>query len=476
MKVLFVEPPPSTRWTPGDRTSTAGRRHPSLNFTGEQVYSYLNLQCAAVLRERGHRVAYLHCQTMGCGLEGFPRYLRETAPDLLVILLEHITFGVALELARVAREQAGARVVFVGPFVTALDGEVLARSGVDAVCRGEWDYAVAELAEAWEGGGDPCAVPGVTCRVDGETVRGPDRPPLEDLDALPLPAYDLLDLSRFYESVFKRFPAATMITSRGCPHRCVFCSFPQTIYSRRHRASSPERVLAEVGHLVRDHGVREIRFDDDCFEVDRGRVLRICELLEREKLDLIWSAQCRPGNVDPELARAMKRAGCHFVLYGVESGDDAVLKKMRKGTTVEAIRRGVRAAREAGIDVLNCIMLGFYWDTPETIRRTVEFAFELNAEFTQFSIPTPLPGTEYYELLRAEGCLASENWEEFDSFHRASVRLPHLPPGHLEEVMATIYRRYYLRPGYLWRMVRRGLRSWDNFSQSIRGARTLLRV
>jgi radical SAM superfamily enzyme YgiQ (UPF0313 family) len=475
LRVLFIEPPPTLDWTPGSAVSTAGRRHPTLNFTGEQVYSYLNLQAAAVLRQRGHEVLYLHCQTTGTDVAGVTAFLGRERPGLVVVMLEHITFEVACRLAAAARS-AGSRTVFVGPFVTALDDEVLRRAPVDFCLRGEWDHTAADLTEALEGLRELGSVAGLS-RLEGDDVRrNPDPPLIDDLDALPLPAYDLLDLSKFYEAVFKRFPAATMITSRGCPHRCVFCSFPQTIYSRKYRAQSPERVLEEVRYLVKERGVREIRFDDDCFEVDRARALRICELLEGERLDLVWSAQCRPGNIDLELARAMKRAGCHFLLYGVESGDDGILKKIRKGTTVEAIRRGVKAAKDAGIDVLNCIMLGFYWDTPETIKKTIDFAFELNAEFTQFSTPTPLPGTEYYELLRSKGCLASERWEDFDSFHHANVNMPRLSADELNRTLSGIYRRYYLRPGYVGMMLRRALRSPDNFRQSVRGARALLRL
>jgi len=412
---------------------------------------------------------------MGLDMARLKEYLCRHRPDVVVIMLEHITYPVALAAIVAAKEGADSRTIFVGPFATALDEEVLRKSGVDVVCRGEWDYSVSAVVESWASGRSLEGVPGLSYLEDGRLVKTSDAKLIEDLDSLPIPAYDLLDLSCFYEAVFKRFPAATMITSRGCPHRCVYCSFPQTIYSRKHRAASPERVVKEIRHLVKDLGVREIRFDDDCFEVDRERAFRICELLEQEKLDLIWSVQCRPANMDLELAKAMKRAGCHFILYGIESGSDEILKKIKKGATVESLRRGVVAAKKAGIDVLNCIMLGFYWDTPETIRQTIEFAKELNAEFTQFSTPTALPGTEYYELLRAQGCLASDSWEDFDSFHKANVKLPNLSAEFLNKILSGIYREYYLRPRYVWMMAKRALRSWDNFVQSMRGAAALAR-
>jgi radical SAM superfamily enzyme YgiQ (UPF0313 family) len=157
-----------------------------------------------------------------------------------------------------------------------------------------------------------------------------------------------------------------------------------------------------------------------------------------------------------------------MVLFGVESGDDVVLKKIRKATTVEEIRRGVKTAKDAGLEVHNCIMLGFYWDTPQTVKKSLDLAFELDAEFTQFSIPTPLPGTSYFDLLKEKGLLKDVAWEEFDSFHRTRLNLPHLKASEIEAAIRWAYRRYYTRPGYMLKMGLRALKSPDNMRQSLR--------
>jgi radical SAM superfamily enzyme YgiQ (UPF0313 family) len=298
---------------------------------------------------------------------------------------------------------------------------------------------------------------------------------ISDLDALPIPAYDLVDLSRFYESVFIQFPAATMITSRGCPFNCVYCSYPQTIYSHKHITMSPERVFKEMRYLVHDRGVREIRIDDDTFNIDRERAVEICKKIVDEGLDkkMVFSVQARPALMTEELAKWLKKAGCRMVLYGVEAGNDEVLKAIRKGTTKDEIRRGVKIARKHGIDILNCVMLGFYWDTPETVEDTMDFAFELNAEFTQMSTPTPLPGTEYYKLLDDNNCFLSKEWHKHDSVHHANVQLPNLENEDLNRYLAQFYRRYYRRPRYLWMMFRRMFRSRGNFAQSVRKVNVL---
>jgi radical SAM superfamily enzyme YgiQ (UPF0313 family) len=436
-----------------------------LNVTGERVYSYLNLSAAAVLREQGFDVSYIHCQTMGVDLNGLTQEIERLGPNMVVIQAEHINLGVAETAAKVA-EGFGATSVFVGPLATALDEEFIWERYCNYVVRGEWDLTLASLASTLERKEDPARIQGLTFSRQGEIVRTPDVSLIEDLDSLPFPAYDLLDLSKFHEAVFIRFPAATMITSRGCPYHCVFCAFPNTIYSHKFRAMSAERTLAEIKYLVHQFGVRQIRFDDDTFEIDRKRTIEICRLLKKERLDLAWLAQCRPGLMDRELCQAYYEAGCVMVLFGIESGNADVLKKIRKQTTVEEIRRGVRFAKEAGLEVLNCVMLGFYWDTPRTLRQSLELAFELDAEFTQFSIPTPLPGTEYYQLLESKGLLGFDRWEELDSFHQTSLILPNLMPVEVNEAIRWAYRHYYTRPKYLTKMVRRALKSKDHFRQS----------
>jgi radical SAM superfamily enzyme YgiQ (UPF0313 family) len=274
--ILFVEPPPTARWRVGHSTSTAGRRHPSLNVTGEQVYSYLNLSAAAVLRQQGFPVSYIHCQTMGVDLNRLTNEVERLGPSMVVIQAEHINLGVAKRVAEVA-EQAGATSVFVGPLATALDEEFVRDHYCDYVIRGEWDLTLARLVSNLADGADPARVKGLSFMRADKLVRTAKASRIDDLDSLPFPAYDLIDLSKFYESVFIRFPAATMITSRGCPYHCVFCAFPNTIYSHKFRAMSPERAVAEVKYLVQQFGVRQIRFDDDTFEIDRQRALDICD-------------------------------------------------------------------------------------------------------------------------------------------------------------------------------------------------------
>jgi radical SAM superfamily enzyme YgiQ (UPF0313 family) len=384
-----------------------------------------------------------------------------------------------------ALHEHGIRVGLVGPFVTPLGTQVVGRTpSVSFAIRGEYDEALLEVVDRLDRG-DPS-----WRKVEGLSVRGEDGTVDEiggyrhvaDLDTLPFPAYDLIDLERYHESVFRRRPAATMITSRGCPFQCVYCWFPQTIYGHRWRAASPERVVAEMEHLYREFGVREIRLDDDIFELKRDRVMAICRLLREKAMDLTWAPQCRPDRMDPEMLREMKRAGCARVLYGCESASQEILDNMKKKGKVEDIARATRWTKEAGIDVHNCFIIGFPWDTRETVERTIEYAYSLNAEFCQFGIATPLPGTELMEIVEKGGNLVSDSdWSQHDGFSKAAVTYAHDESGNglsqhdIEGYATQAYRRYYLRPQYVAMMMRRAFRSRDDLAQTWRLGKAFVR-
>ncbi|MAF26363.1 MAG: radical SAM protein [Gemmatimonadota bacterium] len=479
MKVHFVDTPPSVDWTPESHITKGGRRFPALSVTGEITYSYLNLQAAAVLREAGHEVSCLDCQAEGVTLSEAVDQIRASGPDLVVIYVEQIKIEADRAFVAAVTRDTGIRVGFVGPFVTPMARAVLEECpGVGFALRGEYDESLAEVVEGLARGDDSWrTVEGISCREeDGSIVEVGDYRHVADLDALPFPAYDLVDLGRYTESVFRSHPAATMITSRGCPYQCVYCWFPQTIYGHRWRSLSPERVVAEMEHLVREFGVREIRLDDDIFELNRKRVLEICRLLKEKDLGVTWSPQCRPDRVDPELLAEMKAAGCSRILYGCESASQEILDKMLKNARVEDIEKATRWTKDAGIDVHNCFIIGFPWDTEDTVRSTIQYAYSLNAEFCQFGIATPLPGTALLKIVEEEGTLVSDgDWSRHDGFSRSAVSFKQLPRERIEELARESYRRYYLRPRYALMMARRALRSRDDFLQTIRLARAFLR-
>ncbi|GJM43520.1 MAG: B12-binding domain-containing radical SAM protein [Gemmatimonadota bacterium] len=485
MKVLFVDTPPTLDWTPASHFTKGGRRFPALSVTGEITYSYLNLQAAAILRNAGHQVEYIDCQASGISFEELVPKVVQSAPDVVVMYVEQIKIHVDTALAEKVQELTSAKVGFVGPFVTPLGTQVVKDTpSVDFALRGEYDESLLEVVDGLAAGTDAwLQVEGISVRhpETGEVLEVGSYRHVQDLDALPFPAYDLVDFSKYHESVFRRKPAATMITSRGCPYQCIYCWFPQTIYGHKWRYQSAERVVAEMEHLHREFGVVEIRVDDDIFELNRDRVLQVCHLLQEKKMDLTWAPQCRPDKMDLELLKEMKKAGCSRILYGCESASQDILDKMRKNGKVEDISNATKWTKEAGIDVHNCFILGFPWDNQGTVEETIRYAYGLNAEFCQFGIATPLPGTSLLKIVQDEGSLVSDSdWSQHDGFSKSAVSFEKngkggLTQDQIEHYATSAYRQYYVRPQYVGMMVKRAFRSRDDFAQTLRLGKAFLR-
>jgi radical SAM superfamily enzyme YgiQ (UPF0313 family) len=465
MKVLFVESPPAIKWNPKQLLRTGGRRHPSKTVTGEMTYSYLNLIGAQILRNNGVNVYYIHSQSEGKTTAQTAQEIRRISPDLTVFDIQHVRLDVDDYLSKVARD-ANSKVVWVGSFATPLHSQMIKNPNVDFIIRREWDYALPWLVDGMRRN-KLDEVRGLDYK-EGKRIRTNKDFELEkNLDRLPFPAFDLIDLKKFVETVFIRLPCATTISSRGCYAQCVFCTFPNTIYSHLWRAQSAERAFEEAKYLVDEFKVKEIRYDDDTFEVNKQRVLDLCKLFKKEGLDLTWQPQSRPDLMTDKMCKAMAESGCVKILFGVESGDDNILIKIRKGMTTRQIKEGVMKARKYGIYLHNCFMIGFLWDTLETIKKTIDFAFELNGEFTQFAIATPLPGAPYYETIEKRKLLIG-NWCDRDSFYSAGVNLPHLPAGEINRLAKEAYSSYYTRPEYISLMLKNAFSSKDKFLHLIR--------
>ena len=227
--------------------------------------------------------------------------------------------------------------------------------------------------------------------------------------------------------------------------------------------------------------MREIRIDDDIFELNRDRVMQVCQGLQEKDMDLTWAPQCRPDRMDLELLKEMKKAGCSRILYGCESASQEILDKMRKNGKVEDIENATKWTKEAGIDVHNCFILGFPWDNKKTVEETIRYAYNLNAEFCQFGIATPLPGTRLLDLVEEEGSLVShDDWSQHDGFSKSAVSYEKngnggLTQAEIEEYATRAYREYYVRPQYAVMMVKRAFRSKDDLAQTMRLGKAFLR-
>ncbi|MBN2056945.1 cobalamin-dependent protein [bacterium] len=404
---------------------------------------------AGAARQAGHEAAILDTVFSNDPVAETVRLVDEFRPDLLGLSVTSASHGAAMNLAAVVKQARPALpIVCGGVHPTILPRAVCAMSQVDYVVFGEGESTINELLQVVAGTMKPDQVDGLAFKLDGEVKVNRPRILIDDLDSLPMPAYDLLPIREYYSLQIARTPFSSMITSRGCPYSCIFCD-ANLIFGKRYRSHSPERVMTEVHHLVRHFGVREIMFKDSEFTLDRERVKRLCWLLEEAKLDLVWSCNSRIDRTDPEMLAAMKRAGCRLVQYGVESGDQEILDRLKKGITIDQVRRTFRHSRMAGLRTVANFMIGNPGDTRETIAATMRLAEELKPDYANFSMTVPFPGTELFRLAEMYGWFTPEYDAAAIRLDRCMMNATSIATEDLKRLHRKAFRTFYFRPSYL---------------------------
>ena len=274
---------------------------------------------------------------------------------------------------------------------------------------------------------------------------------------------------KYFNPVVKRIPYTTMFTSRGCPGQCIFCSSP-TFYGRAMRFKSSKSVLEEM-RLVKELGYKEVFFRDEIFTMSRPRVFEICEGMINENLNLLWIASARIGSVNFDSMKIMKKAGCHMLRFGVESGAQELLDNIKKGTKVPEIRETFKWAHQLGMDTHAHMMIGLPGETKETLENTINFVKEIDPTIVTFGILTPYPGTPIFDSLRELNPDIGDGTEsDLSHLHTKSFlneNFTELSPEELSKYIRKVYKSFYLRPGYIFKWFGR-IKSPDEFRRVLR--------
>jgi anaerobic magnesium-protoporphyrin IX monomethyl ester cyclase len=449
MRVVVANPP----WPGPGYGARSDVRWPHKRSDKYIEYPIYLSYAAAVIEEAGFEVSFVDAIMDELSIEGFAQVVRDAGPRLVLLETSTPSIGFDLETAAAIKHLLpGALVALLGSHVTYFDRETVAMNpAVDVVVRGEFEYVAADLARALQSGDDLSGVLGLTYRdADGDVRRNADRPLFEPLDRMPFPARHIVKDDGYRAGIYSGGHPTAMVSSRGCPYRCTFCLWPGILYGRKFRARSAENVVNEIEEAVRVYGHDEIYFDDDTFTIDRLRVMEICRLIRERGLEreVEWIAQCRVDTVDREMLEAMKAANCGYILFGVESGSPQMLKRMKKGITLDKVREAFRLTREVGIKTQAFFLFGIPGETQDTIQETIQFAKELNASSTQFAVAIPHPGTALYEECKANGWLTSENWVDYTS-EASLIETPWLTAKEVEAARLRAYREYYYRPRFI---------------------------
>ncbi len=361
-------------------------------------------------------------------------YDRVRTADLVGISTITATAPRAYAIADKVREM-GIPVIFGGPHVTYLAEEALDHA--DFVIRGEGEKALVELVDAWESGGDYSAVAGLSYRKDGQSRHNPGRPFEATLDDIPYPDFSLLRSDRAHHRSVRTIP---VLTSRGCPFNCSFCSVTG-MFGKAYRFRSTENILAELRQY--DNRRNVIFFYDDNFAANGKRTKDLLEGMIRERFKFRWTTQVRADVArDEELVRLMKKAGCHTVYIGFESVNAGSLEEMKKNQTVDEIIRATRVFRKHRIHIHGMFVIGFDQDDWTSVKKSVKFAKKARLNSTQFLILTPLPGSEFFNKIEAENRIQFHDWTLYDA-HHAVFRPARFSLFDLQKAQIVCHRKFY---------------------------------
>ena len=364
---------------------------------------------ASNLISKGFEVEVIDMAALKLDEKKFESEFRRYDPEIIGITTSTLTYKNALKVAAIAKKlKPKVYTVIGGPHVTFLPEETLQNSQIDIVVRREGENTILELAhQILKGKKEFQSVKGISYRRGDKIIHNPERPLIEDLDSLPFPARQLFPLHLY------KVPG-TIITSRGCPFKCIFCS-ANAMSAGRYRVRSPENVIAEVEEIVNRFSIKGIFIADDTFTVFKERTRKICEALR--KINLIWFCEARVNTVNREIIQEMTRAGCRTIQFGVESGSQRILASIRKGITIEQVKKAVKWTVEAGILPVCSFMVPHPEDTKETIRETKKFMEQLRdmGALVVISLTTPFPGTYLYTHAKDLGVtIISDNTDEYD--------------------------------------------------------------
>lgn len=470
LKVLVTNPP----WPGPGFGARSDVRWPHKRSDKYLEYPIYLAYAVAVLEESMINVDFIDGVVEEHSIETFVYAVKKSNPRIVFMECSTPSINNDLVTAKKMKEELkDTFVVLIGPHPTYFHKEILTKNKfIDAIVRGEFEYTIRDLSLKLLTGDGLEDVKGISYRDNNNVRTNDDRPLIQNLDNLPFPARDRVRSDSYREAVFTGKKSTTMVTSRGCPYQCVFCLWPRTMYGRKFRARSAGNVVDEVEHVVEKYGVDEIYFDDDCFTLDKKRAIEICREIKNRGIDVKWMCQCRVDNVDEELIKEMKRAGCHYIKYGVESGSQRILELMKKGITLDEARRAFEITKKIGIKTQAFFVLGLPWETDENINETVEFAKELKPDSAQFAVVVPHPGTELYDICSEKGWLKFDSWEDFDC-RKALIETENLSVDDVEKYRIQSYKEFYFRPSYIFRTA---LKLWNpkEAKRIIRSARSII--
>jgi anaerobic magnesium-protoporphyrin IX monomethyl ester cyclase len=440
--VLIVYPP----LTKMERYSSA------IGESGGQQIPLGIYYLAAYIRQHGFQTEVIDAETMDLSIQDVLAKIRLKHHRIIGISITTVAFHRALELAESIKTlDPDAVIVAGGPHVSSQPAHAMQFDAIDFAVRNEGEETFLELLKNIDAKPHYKSIKGLIFRENGQVVVNEMRPYIADIDALPFPAYDLIpDLKRYTPppSNYQKSPVANIITSRGCPNQCTFCD--NNTFGCKIRMRSAQSVVDEIELLMHDYGVKEIAFVDDTFTISNKRLSEIFRLTRERGLKFPWTCMARINTVNEKILGEMKENGCWHISFGIESGNEDILRLIRKNISLADTEKIIDQCYRLGIRTKGFFIIGHPKETPETIDQTIELGLRLKLDDIVVTINTPMPGSKQYEQAEIYGRIDTTQWTKFNYWN--PVFVPHgLTADYIKQRHREFYRRFYLRIRILWR-------------------------
>jgi len=408
------------------------------------------LYIASFLEKKGFSCEIIDANAMSLNDAEVIKKVVKTSPLLVGISVNVFTYQVALSYARqIKRSNPDVTIILGGPQPTVVPELCLKNPSIDAVVVKEGEIVTCKIMENLRDGRHPFKnVEGVLYKDNGQIVRNHLQARITDIDKLPFPAYHLLPSLKYYRSRTRKWPFMGIITSRGCPFQCSFCS--KDVFGNEVTFRNPENVISEIDFLVKNKGIQQIDILDDNFTLNKDRCAKICDLIIKKSFKIAVNLQSgvRADNMDRELIFLLKRAGVFKIAFGIESGDENILKGIRKDIDLEKILKVSQWTREAGIITIGFFMIGLPFETRMSIQKTIDFAKKMNPHIANFMITIPFYGTPLYRLIEEKGRFIIDTKNGISSgFYgtEAFFELGDFKKNDIEYFYKKAYRDFYFR-------------------------------
>lgn len=437
--ILFVNPP-----SPDGRIYIRDIDRSGRFSREDTIWPQSNLAYLAAAVSDRYSVDLIDCIAENMDWSIFKEFVLKKKPLYIVTNVISSIVSNDIRVGNIAHEIC-AKTIAIGSHVTALPEEFLKKyPEIDYIIIGEAEESLRELIDTVESGGSLDNILGIGFKKENNSICiTRKRPQIENLDTLPYPRHDLLPLDK-YQLPFIGNKFTFVMTSRGCPFNCIFCRSP-VMWGKKVRKRSPENIIGELKELKKI-GVNNIIFHSDTFTLDKKWTLELCQKIIDEKLNIRWIANSRANSVDREILSLMKKAGCWMIAYGFESASQEILDRAKKEITIEQIRNAAKWTDEEKIKIWGYFIIGLPGETTETINQTISLAKELPLYIANFAIGSPYPGTEFFQIAKANKWLLTEEWEKYDQNYSAVVSYENFSADDIVNGMRRSYREYYLTP------------------------------